>query len=344
MITALNAAGGSKRWSEQFAEENDSITSVAAEGNMVYLVTEDGTVSALDAASGALRWCSRTQQLELSSSAGPIPLLTVAQGMVYVTQHGRFNAVTALDASNGSQRWQKPLGGASLYMFLNVQVDADLVVLTMLQLASTNGAVTSTSTLVALSASNGATRWSFQSQKGPFAPPLTLANGIAYVVEDVGSACPDTYIDAVHEQDGKLLWRAHQEGCGYIWPVSASGLVFTVPTCKCDSHKVYAFDGATGTQRWVATLSEVGSGPLVDAGVVYVVAGSGNGASQLQALQANSGRALWTWPGAYSVLAAANGVVYVSDSISLVALSSVGKLQWQAPDLGAPTLRLTLGL
>jgi outer membrane protein assembly factor BamB len=344
MVTALNAADGSTRWRAQLAVASDPITSVAAEGSIVYLVTTDGTVSALDAASGALRWCAQAPQLVRATTAGPRPLLAVAQGVVYVTQHGRFNAVTALNASNGRQRWQTTLGGDSFYLFGALQVDAGLVMVTMLQLGTTNGTVTPTSHLVALSASDGSTRWSFQSQEGEFGPALTLANGTAYVVEDFGGECTETDIDAVNEQDGTLLWQVHdRDSCGYVWPVSASGLVFFSYIGRGSSPNVYALDGATGARRWVA----VGSGPVADAGMVYVVTGSGNGPPQVQALQASSGAALWNWPGSddlLDVLAAANGVVYVSNGTSLVALSSAGQQQWQASNLAAPGIRLTLGL
>jgi outer membrane protein assembly factor BamB len=342
VVTALNAADGSTRWREQVAVASDPITSVAAMRTVVYLATEDGTVSALDAASGALRWCARAQAVINSTSAGTSSLLAVAQGVVYVT---RFNAVTALDASDGSQRWQTTLGGDSFHNFYTLQLDAGLLVITLQQLMTTNGTVTAPSLLVALDASTGSTRWSLQSQKGQFDFGLTLAQGTVYVVDSIGSACSDNFIDAVREQDGKLLWQVHQEGCGTVLPASGSGLVFTVPVSRGGLPHVYAFDGATGARRWVAPQSSSAvSGPLVDAGVVYVVlvGPPPDGPEQLQALRASSGAALWTWPGVLSLFAAANGAVYVAGGTALVALSSAGKQLWQAPNLVEPATTLVL--
>ncbi len=360
-LTALNPADGAARWRESVATADDPITSLAMANDVIYLATEDGTVSALNAATGALRWCAKARQLARTTSANIAPLLAVAQGVVYVTEHGLLNAVTALDASNGSQRWQVTVSTADFYSFISLNVDAGLVVVATQELGTVNGTVTPSGTLTALSASDGTKRWNIQSTSGLSYDAVTLADGMVYAVELGESACPDSFLDAVNASDGRRLWRVpDQNGCGWIAPAVASGLVYVGDGGQGGSPRVAAFDAVTGVQRWSAAQPFIVGNVVVDAGVVYVgLMSLSDGSGSVHALKASSGAALWAWPssgGASALLqtmprssgtdilllGAANGAVYVASKTTLVALSSAGQQLWQAPNMAVPGMQLII--
>lgn len=362
-LTALNASDGSKRWHASAGTANDPITSLAVAGDVIYLATEDGTVSALNAASGALRWCAKTRQVARTTSANIAPLLAVAQGVVYVTEHGQINTVTALDASTGSQRWQVTVSNADFYLFISLNVDAGLVGVATQELKTVNGTVTPGSTLTALNASDGSTRWNIQSTSGLLYDAVTLANGVVYAVELGESVCPDSFLDAVNASDGRRLWRApDQNGCGWGAPEVAAGLVYVVDGGQGGSQRVAAFDAATGAQRWSAALIPlIGSQVVLDSGVVYVgLVSFSDGSGHVRALDARSGAVLWNWPSSggasalfqttprssgtgINLLGASNGKLYVALGTKLVALSSAGKQLWQASNLVVPGTQAVVG-
>ena len=73
-----------------------------ADGVVYVGSVDDGTLYALDAATGAKKWTYRTDSQMFSSP-------TVANGVVYVGS-SRGN-VYALDAATGAKKWAYPIGG-----------------------------------------------------------------------------------------------------------------------------------------------------------------------------------------------------------------------------------------
>jgi len=89
-----------KRWS--FRTGDYVFSSPAVANGVVYVGSDDRTVYALDAATGAKRWSFRTGESVDSSPA-------VANGVVYVGSDD--GTVYALDAATGAKRWSFRTGG-----------------------------------------------------------------------------------------------------------------------------------------------------------------------------------------------------------------------------------------
>jgi outer membrane protein assembly factor BamB len=71
------------------------------DGGTVFTVIEDGTVTALDPASGATKWST---PLGITTDAEPVAVA----GSLYVVSAGKL---TSLDEANGRVKWQRPING-----------------------------------------------------------------------------------------------------------------------------------------------------------------------------------------------------------------------------------------
>jgi outer membrane protein assembly factor BamB len=206
---AMDAAAGAVLWS--FPTTNYVNASAAVANGTVYIGTHDGTgtVYALDATTGAVRW---TRQV---AGGGYIQSpLSFANGLVYT---GSGTGLWALSATSGAIVWSATAGG---------QVDAVP--------AFANGVLyySDFSRLRAVAATTGAPIWS---QSLPCqCSSATVANGVVYV----GA------VDGVHAFDaasGAELWSA-SSGDTLAAPTIADGSVYVG---SFDDH-LYAFDLPAG--------------------------------------------------------------------------------------------------
>lgn len=74
--------------------------------NVVYLVTEQGAISEMNAADGGLRWCTPDDGELLAPGVPPNPSLVADQERVYATD-GASGYVVALSASDGKHQWRQ---------------------------------------------------------------------------------------------------------------------------------------------------------------------------------------------------------------------------------------------
>lgn len=102
-ITAVNPDVPRVAW-EVMLDENGTGRPAAA-GGTVYVPTDGGTVSALDAATGGLRWRHRTGEPMTAA-----PLADPDRGLVYCTSLA--GTVYALEAENGVVAWRYDAGSA----------------------------------------------------------------------------------------------------------------------------------------------------------------------------------------------------------------------------------------
>jgi outer membrane protein assembly factor BamB/HEAT repeat protein len=156
-VHALTTDDGTESWCYH---TDDYVTSTpAVKRSTVYVASYDETVYALDAISGTELWAVETGSPVQSSPA-------VSDGTVYV---GTSDAVVALDASTGTQKWVvHSTGGAS------VAVRGDTV-----YASGHEGVVT------ALDAADGATRWTVDLRAPVVAPPV-VEDDTVYVATSEG--------------------------------------------------------------------------------------------------------------------------------------------------------------
>jgi outer membrane protein assembly factor BamB len=237
-----------------------------------------GFLVALHAESGRELWRFRAGPIESS------PL--VANGVVYVGSWDQH--LYAIEAGSGRARWafatgDKVKGGAALSSGT-------------VYFGSYDGR------LYALDATTGHLRWSADAGARIYATP-SIAGGRVFI-GTLGGA-----ISAFDAQTGRLLWETHTGGYVYSSAAVWRGTVYA----GSYDHRLYALDVATGRVRWsFAAPGPISGTPTVVAGLVYFatcavcIAGQTRlGAQGTYALDARSGRLVWSFPqGDYTPLVA----------------------------------------
>ena len=263
------------RWHYQ---ANGSVnTSPVVVGGVVYAISDEGTLHALDAATGKQLW---TFAGAFSADAGP----TVWDGVVYVAD--RPGVIHAVDATSGHERWHSAaaipggltIGDGGIY-------------------------VASKGVIVALDATTGTERWRYSAPSAGLFHNPALANGVVYAGSDLGG------VVAVDAATGTLRWHADTGTDGTTTAVVANGIAYVGDNGSRSGH-LFAFDAATGKLLW--RLAETVFSPAVTGGVAY----SGSAAGYVSARDALTGVEKWRFPvkGETGPVGVAAGVVYVPAS------------------------------
>ncbi|MHB8489610.1 MAG: outer membrane protein assembly factor BamB family protein [Candidatus Dormibacteria bacterium] len=227
-LYALRASTGSKVWSYDTRQDLYFTVPTAANG-VVYLTTTNGVVYSFNGATGAKRWSrsvggqldsapalgngaivvatnlpSGARVLALGRSSGHV-LWTrdvpgtvwrggpaVSRSTVYVGANANVSTLYALRLSDGKRLWSGPLGRE---MDTTPAVAGDTVI-----------AATIDDGLRAFDARDGAVRWN--ATRGEFWASPVIADGVAYIVEDVGT------LRALRASSGAVLWFVDQQAFG----------------------------------------------------------------------------------------------------------------------------------
>lgn len=290
-----------------------SITSnmPAVVAGVVYIADGGGGVEAYGAAAGDVHWKITTGSPVNTSPAVSSGLLVIGDAA---------GDVIALDALNGRQRWSQHTLGA-------VRSSAAIVD-GVVYIGSADGY------LYAYDLATGAQRWRFDAG-GAITRSPAVDGGLVYVGAAGG------LLSAVDASSGRRRWL-DQLGPGQIpTPAVADGLL--VAGSGLDEgtapHIVFAFDAATGTERWRYS-SPSGQQLLIAAlGDGYVFAASADG--HVYALDTGQGKLQWTFDG-HGTLgsddALAAGVLYVAggDRAVYAVDEHTGKQLWRQPVTGQP--------
>lgn len=229
--------------------------SAAVASDTVYIGSASGTLYALRASTGQLRWKRKL------GAVGCAPL--VASGMLYVgTTDG---ALVAIDGNTGAQKWryasrgpiaQTPITTGDLVIFAN---EADQV--------------------VAVDAVTGKFKWQFKSET-PEEYTLRGHAGLALDGELVFTGFSNGTMVALRRDTGTLAWSISLKGdADRFVDVDATPIVIG-PTVYVSSSSggVHAIDKTTGLLRWrvpfydVALPSSTGNvgGMATDGKTLYV--------------------------------------------------------------------------
>ncbi len=280
MLSPSNVGSLQKIWDRR---TNNAIEGTpAVVGGLVYIPSADGTLYAMDAATGKVIWNDSG-----GGYGGDSP--AVANGLVVVGG----NAVSAFDAATGAPVWSVPV---TRFTIGEPTIDGSVV-----YLGDCDGV------MFAIDLTSGAELWSKSGLGNCIGTSAAAGDGRIYF----GSFNMDGgHVLALDAVSGKVVWKhpigAAVEGSA---PAFANGVVYVG---AFDKH-LYALDAATGHVIWKAgTGGDVRSSPGVHDGVVYV--GSDDG--YLYAFDAAQGTPLWRqhiggfidW----SSPAIANGVIYIA--------------------------------
>jgi outer membrane protein assembly factor BamB len=262
------------RWRYQAGGSADQTVSVV--GGLVYATSDDGTLRALDIATGNERW-------SYAPEVGPVGNPNVFDGRVVATDMGGH--LVAVDAMTGSESWRSE----GVAFSSDATFDGDT-----LYIGAADG------TLVALDASSGAVRWTVPvSTSGGEVWSPAFADGRLYVSERSGD------LVAVDVATREIAWRVPTGSSSTGTAVVADGIVF-LGTYDGFEGSLSAFDGVTGRLLW--SVAEPLWAPAVSDGVAY-----SGGEDVATAHSATTGRELWRFEldGVVRAPAVADGIVYV---------------------------------
>jgi outer membrane protein assembly factor BamB/serine/threonine protein kinase len=283
-----------------------------ASGPTVYVGSgsgfDDGTLYAVDAATGEQEWAFTRPNRGVSSSP------TVVDGTVYVGSDDE--TLYAVEAATGSQQW-------AFAEPSNQLKSSPTVVNGTVYLGSHD------ETLYAVDAETGAQQWTFTEPDGPINSSPTAYEGTVYVGS--GGLLSDTgTLYAVDATTSEQEWAFTRPNSAVLSsPTVADGTVYV----GSKDETLYAVDTATGEQEWAFTRPNRGvdSSPTVVDGTVYV--GSDDGT--LYAVEAATGTQQWAFekPGdnVSSSPTVYEGTVYVGSwDNTLYALDAkTGSLEWK---------------
>ncbi len=303
----------------------------------LYVGASDGTLQALDAATGAPRWRVRTEGAIAGTPA-------VDAAAVYVPSRDGF--LRALDVRTGRERWRhrfgKPLGADDYWDY---HLSSPVLDGATLLIGGGDGRV------LALDTAHGRVKWQADVGARVRSTPA-VQDGIVVFATMSG------HVRALRERDGAPLWTFATDGAAHKFAdadndttsVVASPTI--VPTADGelvaiggrDGH-LYALDLRSGRLRW--RLTHDGSSWMLatatDGQTLYVGGGS---AAIVQAVDPATGAERWrfkTRSAVFASLALAGDALLASDFTgTLVALDKAsGRRLWEFP-LGGRALSTPL--
>ena len=239
VVYAVDAATGVRIWSHG-GPLAQIISSPNVLDGRVYVTFTDGTIRALDAASGQIIW-------SIVHPGGAYSSPAIAGGRLYIAIHNQ--GLLALDANTGSELWLSPMPGPQ---WSSPAVD--------------NGRVFVGSRddhkVYAFDAVTGQTLWTATTSDWVHSSPA-VANGVVYIGNEAGD------LHAFNAATGGIIWRTG------LTPTLASSTdrrwrtASFMPPGKMP--KLYAVEAATGRVLFRGSIDTAGqslASPTVDEGTV----------------------------------------------------------------------------
>ncbi|MFF4410646.1 PQQ-binding-like beta-propeller repeat protein [Streptomyces sp. NPDC001404] len=247
-LYSFNADTGAIKWREQTKGAVQALPSVGA--GLIVFASDDGSVYALDAATGKERWSHAGGY----GASSPLVVETAQPGDTLIYVGGSGGNIDALDIG-GNVKWSAATGGA---IESSPAVKADVV-----YVGSSDGR------LHAFNARTGAARWSFLTG-GPVTATPAVDHGKVYVGSN------DSKLYAIDADTGVPVWSQVTKG-----PIRASAAVGEVeglpgPSVFVGSSDgaLYAFDATTGQLRWspINFNGPIASSPALGLDVLFMSA------------------------------------------------------------------------
>jgi outer membrane protein assembly factor BamB len=266
----------------------------------VYISVMDGSIVALDAASGSERWQAATDGYCHSSPvlADDVIIVGSADAHVY-----------AFDADTGARRWRVATDGP---VYASAAVARGTAAI-----ASGDGSV------YGIGVADGSPRWRFALPPGPsaFAQSPAATDGERFFI-----GAWDRHVYALDVATGREVWRYLATPAGFYYsaaiaaPAVAGGRLF-IPS---NDNVLHAIDPVRGTLLWKQTSSgdKFGySSPTVVGDRIYIGCLGDNG--EVRCLATDDGRELWSTPTGATIYESSPAVVD-----GHVAIGSVNGTLW----------------
>jgi eukaryotic-like serine/threonine-protein kinase len=287
-------------------------SSPVVDAGVVYALSGDGVVHALDLQTGAERWAET-----LESTAGASPLLV--RDLVLVVDDA--GTVYGLAMDDGSRTWATDLGGA-------VSGSPALV-------GSVVVAANQSGDVYALDPATGSVTWRVNVGAGVYRSVAADTNAVYLGLGEE--------IVALGVEDGAILWRSTVSTDGVVGtPTVADGIVYAATGLDADdagSRGIATLDAATGDPGWryaSADQAQVYT-PAVAGDRAYVVGHD----RLLVALDSATGTVVWQSerPSELEALAAVVGdIVYIvgNEGPAEAIAADSGEAVWSVPIRGVP--------
>lgn len=260
-MSALDSTDGSERWAYATEEAVVDRPQLGSDDGL-YAVSYDGTLHAVGAADGRVRW-----KTEVGRGKETLSPVVPGHQVLYVSRSG--GTLLAIDTADGAVRWT--------YSF---EFDGFAPPPAPKVHQGTVYVVAEQGVLHAVDSGTGRKRWDFHAGPRLFTAPEAVA-GRVYVCGSAESHALDT-------ETGRPVWSSETPGANH--PVLAGDALFHHDSTKA----LYALDSGTGKQRWRFPLpSEVRHAPTVADAVVYLTDDGG----MLRAVDARTGKQLWSFSG-----------------------------------------------
>jgi outer membrane protein assembly factor BamB len=278
ILSPSTVAGLKQKWTFP-TPRGRVVASAVVEQGVVYFVSGDGFVYAVNATTGARIW--RSLRIGAGGSAPAF-----SQGRIFVGTGVDSGFVYALNAATGQILWRSIQGTPHAS---SPAVVGDVVY------------IGSGEEVWALNAATGAFVWR-KNVGNVIYPAPSVANGMVYVAANFGA------FHALDAKTGNIIWSRNIGG-SLIFSASAvsNGIVYVGAT----DEFTYALNGATGAILWRRHTPYHATAPAVVNGVVYI----GTNDHILYALNAATGIPIWTTDIGqfiqYDGPTYANGVLYV---------------------------------
>jgi outer membrane protein assembly factor BamB len=302
-----SGATGVEKWRHNIGSDSVGITPVfiGANNTLYYGAhrTGIGSTIAMDSATRAIRWSSNKFSQPALSVDGT--LFTI--GSSWPVQ----GLIQALDASSGALKWSFEPG------------ERLMSAVTL----GPNGAVyaTSSTALFAVDGAAGQQKWRVALQN-PSLPAIGM-EGTLFVTSDNRLIALDTATGAV------------------VWSVTIPETQMTLPSIAADnlvfvgglSGTIYAYDGATGTQRWLhnADGSAINQIAVGIGGILYSATERG-----VYALSEQNGALRWSFASGNSVISVGgDGTVYVAAGNLYAVDGQTGQTKWTFAKTNQPLNR-----
>jgi outer membrane protein assembly factor BamB len=255
-IFALDVKTGKEIWRYQ---TNGFVKSVPAVSNgAIYFGSEDRKFYAIDAKDGTLKWMND------KSLDGYIASAAVVGNSVYaIPKDGSFYA---FDISNGEVIWSTLVG--------KIAESSPAIGEGIIAFGTNGGAI------VALDASTGKQKWSYDAGVSDIKSSPVIADGTIIIGSNDGS------IYALTTEKGNLKWKYSTSDNVESSPSIKNGVVYI----GSKDSSFLAIDATTGKLIWKFSYSgPVLSAPAISNDIVYF----GTRNNFIYGLDANSGQRLW---------------------------------------------------
>lgn len=290
-VVALDGATGAMLWEARVGYSVRNAPAVA--DGVVVFISNDGTVHAVAADTGEMRWSHELAAGRPAVTRNAYSAPTIANGVVFA---GVRHELAALDVVTGEVRWRlEPLTSPSdLPSFSSPTIASD--VLLMSYDRGLDG-------LFGYDTHTGAMLWNTRDGVSVHMHgSATIVDDIAYVINAT------TRVTALNITSGAIMWTRQFEPDANAWdflatstPAYADGTLFV----GTQRGTLYALDVVTGMQQWsvrgqpslIRTNHRDGepaafpASPVVTPGLVWMASPDG----VLRALDADSGDEWWSY-------------------------------------------------